>query len=263
MQIQSSAIYASEKTKNNVNPTTNSAEDVFRPDQVFVRDLPNETDCFDRIAHNGIKIEDGSRNGSFDVSESQRVRHASSQSSASRDSLFGVHSEAMNLCTSIRVSGLSEDFDDNSCAATSSNSMTSAPHLKDPMIGMDVNDIVNHHSDETTNTNNSLNSHLLNAGPMQNSREGETIKTAHDPGVVRRSPPPPNVTLNPEKHKRNTMPTGILRILDFLFFVPELFRRRKVGLRIPCIIKHKIFPCMQFFSIVVCAFIVSFLRPQI
>ncbi|XP_039248382.2 uncharacterized protein LOC120326204 [Styela clava] len=187
--------------------TSNSSDSaMFSTDQVFVRDSAPDSELVETNTTHGIKIEEGSR-GVFEIVENERVRHASTHSaSSSRDSLYNVYSESINVTGSI--AGSSEDFDDVS------PNINSASLLNDPMMaGFPPSSSSENSGPSTSNvsmepmeTGNSLDSPLLNAGPMQYGNNERGMKSPLDFSAVRRSPPPPNVTLNPEKYKRNSMP---------------------------------------------------------
>jgi len=105
-----------------------------------------------------------------------------------------------------------DDFSDiippiSSLTSTSSSSLSSSTSsiLNDPLLvdvtGSDVIGLLSLPKVESLETTNTL--EIGNSDPI-------TTKpvTFCGNGAVRRSPPPPNVTLNPEKHKRSMFPAG-------------------------------------------------------
>lgn len=169
-----------------------------------------------------------------DDSYHQRSRHISAQSASS--GMSSSHESLHNLSTNVDIKPFlqgtthSERQDSIHAASTSSSTSTS---VNDPMLSSISNDGINCNVfnimtptlsssppllDNLVTSSNSLDTPLLNASPKVHHSDG-FMKGPPDPGPVRRSPPPPNVTLNPEKHKRNTFPQGITELQTTFIFI--------------------------------------------
>lgn len=210
-------------TVSNINAESPSTSEntTFRSEQVFMRDSLSDPDSnmdSDNVVR--VKIETNNCDPFFSM---QRMRHASSQSvSSSRDSLFSAH-ETDNVTTSLASGVVTEEYDETAAMIPSASLLSNDPMLGGLQMASCIDAIVakasisRQMSVEMGDAGNALDSPLLNAGPMHMDDDDGLQSSGIDLNAVRRSPPPPNVTLNPEKHKRNTMPSGKLEQMVFVF----------------------------------------------